>query len=70
VRDRYGRRIARCFARDTDLNGWPVRRGYAVAYWCYSWRYALPEIMARIESAGIWQGDSERPEDWRRGHRR
>ena len=69
-RDRYGRRIARCFAGETDLNGWVVRRGYAVAYWRYSWRYALPEIMARIEGVGLWQGDFERPEDWRRSHRR
>jgi endonuclease YncB( thermonuclease family) len=45
----YSGRIARCFAGDTDLNGWLVRRGYAVAYWRYSWRYAPAEIIARIE---------------------
>jgi endonuclease YncB( thermonuclease family) len=62
-RDRYGRRIARCFAGDTDLASWLMRRGYAVAYWRYSWRYVLPEIMAWMEGMELWQGDFERPED-------
>src|SRR4051794_8292627 len=26
--------------------------------------------MTPIEGAGLWQGDFERPEDWRRDHRR
>jgi hypothetical protein len=45
-------------SRAVRRNGWLVHRGRAVAYWRYSRRYALPEIRARIEGAGLCQGIS------------
>jgi endonuclease YncB( thermonuclease family) len=63
--DHFGRQLGRCFVGDTDLAEWMVREGHAVAYWRYSWRYVPAEIIARLNEAGIWQGDFERPSDWR-----
>ena len=40
-----------------------MRNDYSIAYQRYSWEYGLPEIMARIEGVGLWQGDFERLED-------
>ncbi|MGE3904644.1 MAG: thermonuclease family protein [Reyranellaceae bacterium] len=65
-RDRYGRTLALCTANDVDVGRWMVRNGHALAYWRYSWRYGLDETLARISSTGVWVGDFERPEDWRR----
>jgi endonuclease YncB( thermonuclease family) len=58
------------FASDTDLDGWLVRGGYAVAYRRYSWSYAPAESMAWLEGVGLWRGDFEHADDWRRSHRR
>ena len=68
-RDRYGRTIGFCWVGDTDIGQWLVRGGHAVAYWRYSWRYGIDEIRARLAGAGVWQGDFQRPEDWRRARR-
>jgi endonuclease YncB( thermonuclease family) len=68
-RDRYGRHVARCFSGETDLNGWMVREGHAVAYRTYSLRYLPYEIIARVNGIGIWDGDIDLPWDWRRGER-
>ena len=68
-RDRYGRTIGFCWVGETDIGRWLVRGGHAVAYWRYSWRYGVDEVRARLAGAGVWQGDFQRPEDWRRGRR-
>lgn len=67
--DRYGRWIAICSQKGTDLNGWLVRSGWAVAYTRFSDDYVREERAAKKNKRGIWQGDFIAPEDWRRGAR-
>ena len=68
-KDRYQRDLAHCYVGDVDLGEWLVREGHAVAYWRYSTRYIPAEFAARFDGNGIWAGDFERPEDWRRSQR-
>lgn len=66
-RDRYGRTLAACAAGSvSDLGVAMVREGYAVDYG----GYLLAETGARLRQRGLWAGDFERPQDWRRRHRR
>lgn len=67
-RDAYGRILAACTARSTDIGREMVRQGWAVAYTRYSLAYLLEEVEARIANRALWAGDFEKPEDWR--HRR
>ena len=39
----------------TDLNGWLVRNGHAVAYPCHSKRYVPQEEAAKAQGLGVWQ---------------
>jgi endonuclease YncB( thermonuclease family) len=64
--DRYGRVVAVCFAGGIDLNGWLVQQGWAVAYTRYSRDYAGAEDEAKSNGRGIWAGDFQQPEAWRR----
>lgn len=64
-RDRYGRSLARCEAGDVDVGAALVRQGDALAYG----EYAREEEAARSGSAGLWAGEFERPDEWRRRHR-
>lgn len=69
-RDRYGRTLAVCGAGAiADLGGALVRAGYAVDYRRYSTAYLADARNARAERRGLWQGDFENPEDWRRRRR-
>ena len=69
-RGRYGRLIAVCFDADgTDVNGWLVSQGWALAYRRYSKRYIPQEEMARKGRRGIWAGRFTKPWQWRRGKR-
>ena len=69
-RGRYGRLIAVCFDADgTDLNGWLVSQGWALAYRRYSKRYIPQEETARKEMLGIWGGRFTEPWQWRRSKR-
>src|SRR5277367_4331498 len=65
-KDRYERIIATCLVDSTDVNGWMVEHGWAVAYRKYSMEYASVEDQARAAKLGIWAGTFELPEDWRR----
>lgn len=65
-RDRFDRMLARCWLGETDIGGWLVSEGLAVAYTRYSWRYAADELTARWHRRGIWGGSFVTPEDWRR----
>lgn len=40
----------------TDLNGWLVREGLAIAYRRYSHDYVSYEAMARNAKRGVWAG--------------
>ena len=69
-RDRYGRLIAVCFDADgTDLNGWLVSQGWALAYRRYSKQYIRQEEAARKARRGMWSGRFVKPWQWRRGER-
>ena len=69
-RDRYLRALGMCYAADgTDLNGWLVRQGHALAYRKYSTKYVPEEDQAKAAQAGLWAGAFIKPWDWRRGAR-
>jgi endonuclease YncB( thermonuclease family) len=66
--DRYGRTLATCASsRSADLGETLVREGHAVSYRGGYW---FAELGARFSGRGLWQGDFERPSDWRRAHHR
>ena len=68
--DRYGRLLAVCQMADgTDLNGWVVEQGWALAYRRYSTRYVAQEERAQAAQAGLWAGEFVPPWEWRRGAR-
>jgi len=59
--DKYGRLLATCRDGGTNLAEAMVTDGLAVA----SGDYFAAESAARRAKRGIWQGDFERPADWR-----
>ncbi|WP_262298445.1 thermonuclease family protein [Microvirga sesbaniae] len=65
-RDRYQRILARCTVNGRDIGARLVEDGWAVSY---GRDYEPEETRARSRSAGLWEGDFERPQDWRRQHR-
>lgn len=65
-KDKYGRIVAVCSASATDLNGWLVSEGAAVAYRKYSQDYIGQETTAKGSRKGIWDSEFEMPWDWRR----
>ena len=62
--DKYGRLLGSCTAGKTDLNREMVASGWAVSYG----QYAAEESSARKSGLGLWQGEFQRPADWRRTH--
>lgn len=68
--DRFGRSLGRCWSGGEEINAWLVREGWALAYTRYSWRYLPQQTLAWWEGRGIWQGDFDAPEEWRRGQAR
>lgn len=70
-RDRYGRTLAVCSARNIPhLGETMVREGYAVNFAIDYGGYPAAEREAQSTRSGIWKGDFERPRDWRRRHPR
>lgn len=64
--DRYRRVIAKCFSDGTDLSGWMVSNGWAIAYRKYSMDYVADEERAKNQRVGIWTGTFVNPEEWRK----
>ncbi len=62
-RDRYRRILARCTVNGNDIGTAMVENGWAVSY---GRDYDAEEARARSRAAGLWQGEFERPQDWRR----
>ncbi len=62
-RDRYRRILARCTVRGEDIGARMVEDGWAVSY---DRDYDSEEARARGRSVGLWEGEFERPQDWRR----
>ena len=64
--DLYKRKVAICYIGKKDINQYIVEEGYAVAYSKYSNKYELDEEHAINNNKGIWIGDFEEPEDYRK----
>lgn len=64
-RDRYKRVLARCSVNGRDIGARMVEAGWAVSY---GRDYDSEEARAQQRSAGLWEGDFERPQAWRRQH--
>ena len=64
-RDRYKRVLARCTVNGRDIGTHMVEAGWAVSY---GRDYDSEEARAQRRSAGLWEGDFERPQTWRRQH--
>jgi endonuclease YncB( thermonuclease family) len=70
-KDRYGRTLAVCSAGDIrDVGEVLVREGYAVNFALSTGGYPAAERDAQSARRGLWQGEFERPQDWRRSHPR
>ena len=63
--DRYGRTVAVCSAAGRDLGREMVHSGWAIAFVRYSNEYVEDENRARVSRRGLWEGQFERPEQWR-----
>ncbi|MEJ1158222.1 thermonuclease family protein [Prosthecomicrobium sp. N25] len=64
--DRYGRLLVRCRAGAEDVGARLVREG-----WALDWGgYGREENEARRARRGLWSGEFESPDLWRRAHRR
>lgn len=62
--DRYDRLVAVCKSGSLDLNQEMIRQGWAVSFGAYG----SLEAEARRNRRGIWRGDFERPQEWRKRH--
>lgn len=67
--DRYGRTIATCSVRGTDVGAVMVSGGWALAYRRYDDVYVPMEVEAAASRRGMWQGDFIEPARWRAGER-
>ncbi len=65
TKDRYRRPLARCSVGDTDLGGWMVENGWALAYRRYGVDYVSQEETAREARRGLWAGSFVPPWDFR-----
>ncbi|MGO4704477.1 thermonuclease family protein [Microvirga sp. 2MCAF38] len=65
-RDRYQRVLAACTVDGDDIGARLVGDGFAVSYGDYRFQ----ETRARLNGAGLWAGEFERPQDWRRQNER
>jgi endonuclease YncB( thermonuclease family) len=66
--DRYRRVLAVCAMPDgSDINGWLVQQGWALAYG-YSSPYRSEEAEAQAAKRGIWAGSFMPPWEWRHRH--
>lgn len=68
-RDKYHRIIGICFKDLTNLNGWMVDQGWAVAFRKYGNDYVHAEDQARLNRRGLWSGTFAMPWDWRASRR-
>jgi endonuclease YncB( thermonuclease family) len=62
-RDRYQRILARCKVEGKDIGTQMVESGWAVSY---GRDYDAEEARAQERGVGLWEGEFERPQDWRR----
>jgi endonuclease YncB( thermonuclease family) len=61
-RDKYQRLLSKCSTGLRELNSGMVASGWAIAYGDYS----VEEASARSAKIGLWEGNFDTPQDWRR----
>jgi endonuclease YncB( thermonuclease family) len=65
--DKHARKVARCTLAGRSVNEWLVREGWALDYGRYSGgRYAQAQAAAKAARRGLWSGEFEAPERYRR----
>ena len=69
-RDRYRRAVATCAVGGTDLGGWLVEQGWALAFRRYGLDYVGQEDRARDARRGLWAGSFVPPWALRRGNKK
>jgi endonuclease YncB( thermonuclease family) len=67
--DRYDRLLAKCTVLDKDIGGILVLEGLAVSY-RGSGDYLGEQRSAKKNKLGMWAGEFENPQDWRRNNPR
>ena len=69
--DRYHRALSTCTVGGIDINRQMVRQGWAIAYGFHGseFDYAFEESDARRAKRGLWQGNFEKPSDYRKRQR-
>jgi endonuclease YncB( thermonuclease family) len=67
--DRYGRTVAVCSVAGRDIGRQMVYSGWAIASIRYSNMYIEVENEARGSRRGLWDGQFEKPEQWRAAQR-
>ena len=65
-RDRYRRILARCTVHGSDIGARMVAEGWAVSY---GPDYEREQARAAARRLGLWSGEFDRPQDWRRRNR-
>lgn len=65
--DRYQRLLGYCSAGSVDLNKSMVQEGWALSF---GGDFLAEERLASQQKKGLWAGQFERPQDWRRDHPR
>jgi len=64
--DRYDRIIAECSVNEKDIAAEIVRAGWAISYLSFASPYLKEEAEAEAEKRGLWAGDFEEPNEYRR----
>ncbi len=67
--DRYGRLLAKCTVENVDVGGILVLEGLAVSY-RGSGDYLREQNEAKKNKRGMWAGEFENPQDWRKNNPR
>lgn len=72
AQDKYGRSVVRCSSATVpDIGAAMVQAGLAINFGGFAdGPYIDEESEARQAKRGIWQGEFDRPEDWRAAHPR
>ena len=68
-RDKYKRILGECMLGETssvNINYEMVHNGHAVAYLRYSKKYTEQQETAKELNYGLWAGNFDMPEDWRK----
>jgi len=65
-KDQYQRLLGVCRRGVVNINRYLVARGWAIAYERYDARYLDAQMLAKRQGVGLWQGEFDPPEKFRR----